>query len=80
MKILLIKSKAYIPTDKLMKFHDNFVKQVASGVVVIPEYFDAEVLDIPSGIDVIVESYPEVRPELISKKFNIPKLSHCEED
>lgn len=80
MKILLIKSKAYIPTDKLMKFHDNFVKQVESGVVVIPEYFEAEILDIPSGIDVIVESYPEVRSEFISKKFNIPKLSHCEED
>ena len=31
MKILLIKSKAYMPTDKLMKFHDNFVKQVESG-------------------------------------------------
>lgn len=56
MKILLIKSKAYIPADKLMKFHDNFVKQVESGVVVIPEYFDAEIINVPDEIEVVVES------------------------
>lgn len=55
MKILLIKSKAYIPTDKLMKFHDSFVKQVESGVVVIPEYFDAEIINVPDEVKVVYE-------------------------
>lgn len=30
MEILLIKTKSLIPTDKLMQFHDNFVKQLES--------------------------------------------------
>lgn len=80
MAVLLIKSNTFMPKDTLMKCHDEFVRQLETGVVVIPAYFDAEILDIPSGIDAIVESYPEVRSEFISKKFNIPKLSHCEED
>ena len=71
MKILLIKSKAYIPTDKLMKFHDNFVKQVESGVVVIPEYFDAEVVSDQDGIEVIVESGSVAESGFMNKVFNV---------
>ena len=70
MKILLIKSKAYIPTDKLMKFHDNFAKQVESGVVVIPEYFDAEVVNDQDGIEVIVESGSVAESGFMNKVFN----------
>ena len=31
MEILLIRTKALIPTDKLMQLHDNYVKQLKSG-------------------------------------------------
>lgn len=55
MDVLLIKSKAFMPTAKLMQFRDNFVKQLESGVVVIPAYFDAEVINVPDGIEAIVE-------------------------
>lgn len=71
MKILLIKSKAYIPTDKLMQWHDNFVKQVESGVVVIPEYFAAEVVNDQDGIEVIVESGSTAESGFMNKVFNI---------
>ena len=54
MEILLIKTKALLSTDKLMQFHDNFVKQLESGVVIIPAYFDAELLNVPDGAEVIV--------------------------
>lgn len=69
MKILLIKTELLIPTDKLMQFHDNFVKQLESGVVIIPAYFDAELLNVPDGVEVIVES--DSKSEFMSKKFNV---------
>ena len=69
MEILLIKTKALLSTDKLMQFHDNFVKQLESGVVIIPAYFDAKILYVPDGVEVIVESDSE--PEFMSKKFNV---------
>ena len=69
MEILLIKTKALLPTDKLMQFHDNFVKQLESGVVIIPAYFDAELLNVPDAAEVIVESDP--KSEFMSKKCNV---------
>ena len=67
--ILLIKTNSLIPTNKLMKFHDDFVKQLESGVVIIPAYFDAELLNVPDGIEVVVESRPV--PDFMSKNFNV---------
>lgn len=67
--ILLIKTNSFIPTDTLMQFHDNFVKQVESGVVIIPAYFDAELVNVPDGIEVVVES--ESATDFMSKKFNV---------
>lgn len=67
--ILLIKTNLFIPTDALMQFHDNFVKQVESGVVIIPVYFDAELLNVPDGIEVVAESGQV--SDFMSKKFNV---------
>ena len=67
--VLLIKTASLIPTDKLMQLHDNFVKQLESGVVIIPAYFDAELLNVPDGIEVVVESGSV--PDFMSKKFNV---------
>ena len=69
MDLLLIKTKWCIPTDTLMQLHDNFVKQVESGVVIIPAYFDAELLNVPDRIEVVVES--ESATDFMSKKFNV---------
>ena len=69
MDLLLIKTKSFIPTDKLMQFHDNFVKQLESGVVIIPAYFDAELVNVPDGNEVVVESGQV--SDFMSKKFNI---------
>lgn len=55
-EILLIRTKALIPTDKLMQLHDNYVKQLKSGVVIIPAYSNAEIVNVPDDIEVVVES------------------------
>lgn len=54
--VLLIKTASRIPADKLMQIHDNYVKQLESGILIIPAYFDAELLNVPDEIEVIVES------------------------
>ena len=67
--VLLIKTNSLIPTNKLMQIHDDFVKQLESGVVIIPAYFDAELLNVPDGIEVAVESRPV--SDFMSKNFNV---------
>lgn len=67
--VLLIKTESFIPTNKLTQFHDDFVKQLDSGVVIIPAYFDAELLNVPDGIEVVVESRPV--SDFMSKNFNV---------
>lgn len=69
MDALVIKPNAIFPTSTLMKWHDNFVKQLETGVVIIPAYFDVAILNVPDGIEVVMESTPE--SEFMSKKFNI---------
>ena len=55
-EILLIRTKALIHTDKLMQLHDNYVKQLKSGVVIIPAYSNAEIVNVPDDIEVVIES------------------------
>ena len=69
MDALVIKSISLMPKDMLMKIHDDFVKQLETGVVIIPAYFEAEILNVPDGIEVVVESTPE--SEFMSKRINI---------
>ena len=71
MDVLLIKSNTFMPTDKLMQFHDNFVKQLESGVVIIPAYFEAELLNVPDGVEVIVESGSVAESGFMNKVFNV---------
>lgn len=45
-----------MPKDELKKVYDNFVNQLKSGVVIIPAYFDAKILNVPENIEVVVEA------------------------
>ena len=57
--VLIIKTKMCMSKDKLKEVHDNIVNQLKSGVVIIPAYFDAKILNAPENIEVIVESKEE---------------------
>lgn len=54
--VLIIKTAMYMPKDELQKVYDNFVNQLKSGVVIVPAYFDAKILNVPENTEVIVES------------------------
>lgn len=56
MSILLIKTDTLLSNNKLQELHADFVKQVESGVVIIPAYLEAKLLNVPDDLEVIVES------------------------
>lgn len=58
-EVLILKTKMCISKDELKKVHDNLVNQLKSGVIVIPAYFDAKILNVPENIEVVVEAKGE---------------------
>ena len=53
--VLIIKTESMFSSDTLRKIQLDFVKQVKSGVVIIPPYFDAELIKVPDNVEVIVQ-------------------------
>ena len=68
--VLIIKTEALMPRNTLKELQQDFANQLKSGVVIIPPYFEAELLNVPDDVEVIIQSSEE--PEFISKKLNIP--------
>lgn len=52
--ILLIKTNTLLPKETLKQLHDDFVEQIKSRVVIIPAYFDCEMLNVPDDVEVII--------------------------
>ena len=53
--VLIIKTESMYSSDTLRKIQLDFVKQVKSGVVIIPPYFDAELIKVPDNVEVIIQ-------------------------
>ena len=53
--VLIIKTKSMFSSDTLRKIQLDFAKQLKSGVVIIPQYFDAELIKVPDNVEVIVQ-------------------------
>ena len=53
--VLIIKTESMFSSDTLRKIQLNFVEQLKSGVVIIPPYFDAELIKVPDNVEVIVQ-------------------------
>ena len=52
---LVIKTEAILSQEKLAHCQKLFVEQLKTGVVIIPAYFKAELLSVPTDVEVIVE-------------------------
>lgn len=57
--ILLIKTNTLLPKETLKQLHDDFVEQIKSRVVIIPAYFDCEMLNVPDDVEVIIQPKDE---------------------
>ena len=53
--VLIIKTESMFSSDTLHKIQLDFVEQLKSGVVIIPTYFDAELIKVPDNIEVIIQ-------------------------
>ena len=53
--VLLIKLNAFLKKDTINKLHDEFVEQIKSGVVIIPALLEAEVLNIPKDVEIVIQ-------------------------
>ena len=53
--VLIIKTESMFSSDTLRKIQLDFAKQLKSGVVIIPPYFDAELIKVPDNIEVIIQ-------------------------
>lgn len=56
---LVIKTDMLIRKDELTKLQRSFADQLKMGVVIIPPHFNAVLLNVPTDVEVIVESAPE---------------------
>lgn len=53
--VLIIKTESMFSSDTLHKIQLDFVEQLKSGVVIIPPYFDAELIKVPDNVEVIIQ-------------------------
>ena len=53
--VLIIKTESMFSSDTLRKIQLDFTKQLKSGVVIIPPYFDAELIKVPDNVEVIIQ-------------------------
>lgn len=53
--VLIIKTESMFSSDTLHKIQLDFVEQLKSGVVIIPPYFNAELIKVPDNVEVIIQ-------------------------
>ena len=77
--ILIIKTEALIPKEKMKELHTDFVEQLKTGVVIIPAYFEAKLIHTPDDIEVIVKC--EEKRDFIYQPIEIePKIKSLNDD
>ena len=57
--ILIIRADMMLKDSVLDRYHKLFVEQIKSGVVIIPAFFKAKLVNVPDDVEVIVEGVDE---------------------
>lgn len=68
---LVIKTDMMLKPDILAMYQKKFAEQLKTGVVIIPAYFNAELLNVPTDVEVIVEA--ENEDSFLNKIFHTKK-------
>lgn len=61
MDALIIKINMNLKANTLKMLQKDFAEQLKSGVVIIPSYLQAELINVPEGVEAIVQSEVERR-------------------
>lgn len=57
--VLVIKTDMMLSKDTMARLYDQFVEQVEKGVVIIPSFFEADIIQVPENVEIRVESAGE---------------------
>lgn len=76
-RVLVIKTETLLCNEAMQKLYDRFVEQVKNGVVVIPPYFEAEIIQCPEDVEVRFETPRMTIPEFLNKEFNVKGETKC---
>ena len=68
---LVIKTDALLPNEIIAKYQKLFTEQLKTGVVIIPAFFQAELINVPTDVEVVIETGTE--HEFLEKRLNIKK-------
>lgn len=66
---LIIKTDMMLKPDMMAKYQKLFADQLKTGVVLIPAYFDAVLLNVPTDVEVAIESTSE--SDFLHKHFHL---------
>ena len=53
--ILIVKSEMLLTQSKMMEVYERILEQLDKGVIIIPEYFDSKIIQVPKDIQVRFE-------------------------
>lgn len=56
---LVIKTDMTLKPDVMDRYQKIFAEQLKTGVVVIPAYFNAELVNVPTDVEVVIEAKDE---------------------
>ena len=68
--VLVIKTETLLCNEVMQKLYDRFVEQVKNGVVVIPPYFEAGIIQCPEDVEVRFETPRMTIQEFLNKELN----------
>ena len=66
---LVIKTDVYMKTETMKRFQQLFAEQLKTGVVLIPAYFDAVLVNVPKDVEVVIEAGRD--DSFLDKEFHI---------
>ena len=66
---LVIKTTATLHPETMLKYQKAFAEQLKTGVVLIPSYFEPVLVNVPTDVEVIVES--SWSDSFLNKEFHI---------
>jgi hypothetical protein len=66
---LIIKTDVRMTTETMHNYQKLFAEQLKTGVVLIPAYFDAVLVNVPTDVEVVIEAGRD--DSFLDKEFHV---------
>lgn len=66
---LVIRTSLLLNPETMKKYQTMFAEQLKTGVVLIPAYFNAELVNVPTDAEVIIEA--PTKDSFLDKEFHV---------